>query len=585
MKSMEHSKTPTFDALLQPILDSLVPHVRTCRQKGLSQFCEGEFQIVDKDIEFLRLLRVPPPTLCPTCRRQKRFSFVNRCYFYKRPNHSPEANGALMISNVPPNSPLTVVDLEYYRSPKWDPTTFGTTFDDSLPFFKQFMDLRLKVPQPGILRHPTNINYEYSLNGKNSKDVYCSSGIFDSENVWYTTFATYVRQVMDSQKIYRSENIYEGIFAGHDNNCKFIYYSNDCIDSQFLYDCRNCQNCFGCVNLRNKSYCWFNEQLTKEEYKQRLAALRLDTISGQKEMKKKFWEFVHQHPVLASRSTQAVDCDGVLIVNCKDCTHCVSIEKSEHERYCDSTISHKDSMDLYASGASQLMYESAGSGGQCANVKFAVISKSCVDCEYVINCNNCQNCFGCIALENKKYCIFNKQYEPEEYYKELDRIKSQMLKNGEYGEFIPYRFSAFAYNGSDVDIAYSVPKEEVEKLDALWQEYIEIDTTGLKTISVSKLPDSIDDVTDDILSLAIICEVTGKPFRVIKTELEYYRKNKIPLPTVHPYERSKQKFAFMGNHIMRRDICASCGTDLETIYPESDGWKLYCTDCFQREVL
>ncbi len=160
-----------------------------------------------------------------------------------------------------------------------------------------------------------------------------------------------------------------------------------------------------------------------------------------------------------------------------------------------------------------------------------------------------------------------------------------MLKNGEYGEFIPYRFSAFAYNGSDVDIAYSVPKEEVEKLDALWQEYIEIDTTGLKTISVSKLPDSIDDVTDDILSLAIICEVTGKPFRVIKTELEYYRKNKIPLPTVHPYERSKQKFAFMGNHIMRRDICASCGTDLETIYPESDGWKLYCTDCFQREVL
>ncbi len=582
---METSKTPQFDSLLDNIFTDLVPHIRTCRQKGASKFCEEEFEIIAKDIEFLTMLRVPPPTLCPTCRRQKRFSFVNRCYFYKRPNNAPGAGGIPMISNVPPNSPFVVYDLEYYRSPNWDPGTYAVAYDENSLFFKQFMDLRLKVPQPGILRHPTNINYEYSLNGKNSKNVYCSSGIFDSEDVWYTTFATYVRQVMDSQKIYRSENVYEGIFSGHVSNCRFVYYSNDCIDSQFLYDCRNCQDCFGCVNLRNKTYCWFNEQLTKEEYKKRLAKLKLDTISGLKEMKSLFWGFVRSHPVLASRSMQAIDSDGVVIVNCKDCTKCVSVEKSEHERYCDSTISHKDSMDLYASGASQLMYESAGSGGQCANVKFAVISKSCVDCEYVINCSNCQNCFGCIALENKKYCILNRQYEPEEYFKELDKIKLKMLIEGEYGEFLPYRFSAFAYNGSDVDVAYSVSEDEVAKLDALWQEYIEIDTTGLKTISASELPNSINDVTDDILSFAIICEVTGKPFRVIKTELDFYRRYKLPLPTIHTYERTKQKFAYMGNHLMRKDVCESCAKGLETIYPKGEGWRLYCEECFRSEVL
>jgi hypothetical protein len=480
---------------------------------------------------------------------------------------------------------VLVPHTRVYRSPAWDPTSYGISFDQNTPFFKQFFDLRLRVPQPGILKHPSNVNYEYSLNGKNSKNVYCSSGIFDSEDIWYTTFATVSRQVMDSQKAYKAENSYELFFTKHSNNTDFAYYSQDCIDSQFLYDCRNCQNCFGCVNLRNKQHCFENEQLSKEAYTEKVQSLKLHTRSGLKAMRIRFWDFVKTHPVLASRSSQAIDSEGVIITNCKDCTHCVSIDKSEHERYCDSTITHKDSMDIYASGASQLMYESSGSGGQCANVKFAVISKSCVDCEYVINCNNCTNCFGCIALENKKYCIFNKQYEPEAYFTELDTIKTEMLKSGEYGEFLPYRFSAFAYNGSDVDVAYSLSKEQIEKIGALYQDDMDIDTTGLATITVSELPDSINDVTDDILSLAILCEVTGKPFRVIKTELEFYRKHQLPLPTVHPYERMKRKFDYMGRHLMRWDVCESCQKDIETIYPKAEGWRLYCAECYQREVL
>ena len=160
-----------------------------------------------------------------------------------------------------------------------------------------------------------------------------------------------------------------------------------------------------------------------------------------------------------------------------------------------------------------------------------------------------------------------------------------MLLGGEYGEFFPYRFSAFAYNNSDVEIAYPLTHEQVEKIDALWQDYIEVDTTGLKTIAVSDLPDSIHDVTDDILSFAIICEKTGKPFRVIATELEFYRKHLIPLPTIHPYERMKHMFSYMGNHLMRKDVCQSCGVNVDTIYPAGEGWKLHCTDCYQREVL
>jgi hypothetical protein len=111
-------------------------------------------------------------------------------------------------------------------------------------------------------------------------------------------------------------------------------------------------------------------------------------------------------------------------------------------------------------------------------------------------------------------------------------------------------------------------------------------TSKLISQDSKQLPDSIFDVTDDILSVAIICEKTGKPFRIIKSELEFYRRHKLPLPTIHPYERIKKMFSYMGNHLAINGVCDSCEAKLETIYKKEEGWqKLYCAECFQREVL
>jgi hypothetical protein len=48
---------------------------------------------------------------------------------------------------------------------------------------------------------------------------------------------------------------------------------------------------------------------------------------------------------------------------------------------------------------------------------------------------------------------------------------------------------------------------------------------GTQTINTQKLPNMINEVSDDILSKAIICEVFGRPFRIVKPELEFYRKH------------------------------------------------------------
>ncbi len=578
------SKTPKFDKLLDDILEKIVPHERECAQKDISKYCEKKFKIIDEDIKFYKLLRVPPPKCCPTCRRQRRFAFNNRINLYKRKDDAPGAINDI-VSYVPPVSPLTVYNLDYYRSAKWDPVFYAKNYDSNISFFDQFFDLRLMMPQYAIVRHPSSIDSEYSLNGRNLKNGYLVSGGSNSENIWYSIFLNNSKEIMASHDVSSCERCYETFLVKNLNTCAFCYFTNNSINSYFLFDCRNCQDCFCCVNLRNKKYCFFNKQLSKEEYEKRVEELKIYTRSGIKKTLEKFWQFVKSNPVRASRSVSAINSTGVLLINSKNCQDAHSCENAEHERHVTHVKDHKDSMDIYASGNSELLYEVSSVGANTSNVKFSQGSKNVSDCEFIVNCHNCSNCFACVGLENKSYYIFNKPYEPEAYSKELDNVKTSMLLRGEYGEFFPYKFSTFSYNGSEAELSYPLSIKEIERIGSIYQPDIEIDIGDIEVLKVEDVPDSIYDIDDNILGRAIICEKTGRPFKVIKSELEFYRKLKFPIPTIHPLERMKKTFNYLGNNLKYNGICKKCGIELETIYKESEGWeKLYCEKCYQQEV-
>lgn len=578
------SKTPQFDKLLDEIFKKIVPHERECIYRDISRYCEKRFKIIDEDIEFYKMLRVSPPKCCPTCRRQRRFAFNNRINLYKRKDNAFQTEKNI-ISYVPPISPLIVYNLDYYRSFVWDPVSFAIKYDPTQIFFDQFYNLRIKIPQYAIVRDPSSINSEYSLNGRNLKNGYLVSGGRFSENVWYSIYINDSREIMDSQDTHNCEQCLEVILAKNLNRCFFCYFSSDCLDSYFLYDCRNCQNCFGCTNLRNKKYCFFNKQLSKDEYEKKVKSCNLDSRLGLKKAKESFWEFVKSNPVRASRSIRAIDSSGVLIINSKNCHNVTSCENAEHERYVDMVMDHKDSMDVYSSGNSELLYEVSAVGANTTNVKFSFASKNISNSEFVINCHNCHFCFACIGLENKDYHIFNYPYKPEEYFKELDKIKSSLLNKEEYGEFFPYRFNTFAYNGSEADLSYPLSSiEEIKKLGALYQPSIEIETKGIKILKDEDVPNFIGEVKNDILDKAIICEKTGRPFKIIESELEFYRKFKLPLPTLHPLERMKNSFKYLGNNLSFRGTCEKCGLKLETIYEPLEKWHLYCESCYNKEV-
>ncbi|MEI8092158.1 MAG: hypothetical protein WCG98_08435 [bacterium] len=69
---------------------------------------------------------------------------------------------------------------------------------------------------------------------------------------------------------------------------------------------------------------------------------------------------------------------------------------------------------------------------------------------------------------------------------------------------------------------------------------------------------SIDSVTDDILKVAIACKVTQKPFRIIKQELDFYRRHHIPLPRKHPDVRHQKRMDERPTRELHLRHCDKC---------------------------
>jgi len=573
-----------FNALIEKVLSGLVPRKIACPQSEISKYCEKEFEITNEDINYLKRFKVPAPKLCPTCRRQRRYVFINQIDIFKRgcgaPGHSEK-----VISTIPSVSPYVTYDVDYYRNGGWDPILYGKDFDSLASFFSQFESLRRVVPHIAITSDPSNINSDYSVNGKNLKNGYRVTGGRNSENIWYTVVVFDSREIMDGFYVTKCENCYEIVVSSNCYNSDFIYFSDGCVDCKFMYDCKNCTDCIGGVNLRNAKYVFWGEQLSKDEYGKRAKDFSICSRKKLEEYKNKFWDMVKKSPVRGPRLLDAPGCTGVLTGSSKNCVESIGCFKSEDSRYCDMLTKTKDAMDASASSGGEGFYQTISVGSDSSDMKFSVLAKNSSQCEFVINCKNCTNCFACVGLENKSYSIFNKQYEKEEYFKEIDKIKSQMLEKGEYGEFLPTPLSCFAYNTSNAYDCFPLTQQEAKKLGSFWQLEEETDTAGSMVISVNDLPDDIKDVDGSILKNAIKCKVTGKLFRIVATELEYLKKRNIALPTVHPKERMLDRFAKISSYRKNKDVCQKCGVSIESIYPNDAGWIVWCDDCYKKEFI
>lgn len=580
------SKTPHFDSILDVLLAGLVPHTRKCIWAGMHPHCESDFDITDKDIEFLTLLRVPTPSYCPTCRRIRRGAFMGTNRLFKRscdvPGHSES-----VISVLPPECPFPVYDYMHFISDAFDPFSFGTTYTKGESPLEVLHALRRIFPMPSFLnRDSLSINSEYSNGGRNLKNGYFAFGCFSSENMWYSNFSLKSKDVMDSRSIRYSEFVYHSLSSDYVYKSSYIYFSSHIIESMFLFDCRNCDYCFGCVNLRNKKYCIFNEQYTKEDYESFIASITPLSRDHIVQFQEKFWTLVKKLPMNASHNIGSSNVSGVGLVHSNDVYDIVDADNSQHVRYAEGILSHKDSMDiLFSGGHSHNLYSTMNVGSESSNVKFSVSSKFCTDCEFVFNSKNLSNCFMCFGLQNKSYCILNIQYTPEEYCVLLDELKTAMLSRGEYGDGLGFEFSAQPYNFSTVGATYPLDVNFIRQHGGYVISEPETNMGDMDVVDATMIPLTITGVTSDILNKAIMCTQTHRPFRIIASELEFYKVMGLPLPVLHPTYRMGILAVLRPTSKKYKTICAQCGDTIDSLFNPIDGYTLYCEKCYQQEVI
>jgi hypothetical protein len=178
----------------------------------------------------------------------------------------------------------------------------------------------------------------------------------------------------------------------------------------------------------------------------------------------------------------------------------------------------------------------------------------------------------------------NKQYTKGQYEDLREKFIAHMRKTGEWGQYFPKDFSCYGYNESTVSEYWPMTREEALKEGFQWRDAPEEQPEVSRVIPASALPDSVDDIPDDVLQWAIRCAKTSKPFRVIKQELDFYRQQRLPLPRLHPNERYAERMQLSNPFRLWKRPCKKCGREMETTYAPERPEVVYCEECYLKEV-
>ncbi len=548
------------------------------------QNCKKDFIIEPDDFAFYEKMKVPAPKWCPECRLVKRLAWRGERSLFKRKCNLCGKDKILLYS---PDSPYTVYCKDCWYSDKWDSESYGRDYNFSKPFFEQFKELFLKVPRMGIIQQGNVVNSDYTNRASDNKDCYLIFAANKNENCSYGTSLWGAKDSLDNYNLRSSELCFECVDCFGCNRLMYSRECNTCSNSSFLLNCRNCTDCFGCVNLRNKNYCIFNEQFTKEDYKNQIEKFLPKTRGEVESIIKKMAGFSAKHIVPWMVENHSADVSGNWLEECKNTKAAFNCERAEDGKYLFGITDGKDVMDYtYWGQFSELIYECSSIGRQCSQVFF---SNECWDqlirAQYCVNCHSSSDLFGCVGLRKKQYCILNKQYTKEEYEKLVAQIKEQPF----YGSTFPLDMYAFAYNETIAQELFPISKEEALKQGYRWANS-EAKNHNI-TLKAENVPESIGGVGDEILKEVIGCAHAGKcnhqcteAFKVTPSDLNFYKRMGIPIPQLCPNCRHFARLSQRTPIKLWHRKCAKCGKEIETSYAPDRPEIVYCKQCYNLEV-
>jgi hypothetical protein len=550
---------------------------QTCRR------CKKDFSIDENDQIFYQKMKVPNPTECPDCRFMCRAMWRNETTLYSRTCDLCQKN---IISMYNPKSPYVVYCNDCYRSDTWDARDYAQDYDMSKSFFEQLDELLKKVPKNTLgisTGDGQNVNTEYANMISGCKNCYLVFNTSPAEDLLYSrgvrngNFSSDIYFGVDFENCYQSINIFKSSYVYFGQNIQ------SCIDSYFILNCSNLINCFGCVNLRNKSNCWFNEQLTKDEYDSRLSKV-LGSYSELEKYRKEFEHFALQFPQRESQNIKTVDSVGNYLTECKNVKQSFEVTKSEDCKYIFASKVIKDSLGTTGYGTNSEQLLEVVATGYSSNVIGTYWAENSQRIMYSYEPRNCQDSIGCDSLKNAQYCILNKQYTKEEYETLRAHIVDELSRDGDYGLMLPPELSPFGYNETIGNDNMKLTKERAIELGFKWQEDIQ-KTVGKETIQPENLEDTINDVLDTITDEILRCIDCSRNYKITEQELFFYKKVKLPIPRKCFFCRHHDRIEKRGPYKFWKRNCALCNKDIETNFSPDRPEIIYCEECYRREVL
>ncbi|MFA6523705.1 MAG: hypothetical protein WCS85_05045 [Candidatus Peribacteraceae bacterium] len=542
--------------------------------------CRSAFMTQPLEKEFLKKVDLPEPTLCPACRMQGRFAWRNERKLYHR---KCDLTGKQIISVYAPDSPYKVYDQHEWHTDKWDAMEQGRDFDFNRPFFGQFDALIRSTPKLSLFTSQ-NVNSDYTNGAQQDKNCYMIFVSDHNEDCYYSYAIDSCKDCLECLNCVRSTLLIECIDCSESYNLAHCEKCHNCRDGYFLSDCKNCSDCFGCFGLRGKKHCIFNEQHTKEDYTRKLTELNTGntaTLRAAEAVFRKRAALQQIHQSIDGNGNENVTGDH--IVNCGNCVECYDSADLQDCGYLIFSFKSKDCFDGHVVvDKCELTYGTISTINQY-NTQFTFVSFYSKNSQYLDHCQYCEDCFACSALTRKRFCILNKQYTEKEYRALRERIIERMKKSGEWGQPLPAELSPFGYNETVAQEYFPLSKRETLGRGWKWRDDIEGQTSAYQG-PATQIPMDIKDASDDITKKILLCEKTGKAYKIIPEELRLYREHKLPLPRLSFEQRHLDRISRRNPRKLWARECMKCGKDIQTTYVPARQEKVYCESCYLKEV-
>jgi len=443
----------------------------------------------------------------------------------------------------------------------------------------QLNELSVAVPHNSLITSNC-VNSDFTNYFLNSRNCYLVFGGSHNENIMYGKFVVGSKNLMDCLSVGNCELCYEGNSSYGCYGCRFFVQCRNCSDCLMTEECLGCRNCIACFGLRNKEYCFLNKYIGKEKFEE--LATKYKTLSQMDivDLKAKLAKLSVDLPHVQSHIYASEGCSGDNVLNCKNCEYAFDATNCEDCKYINFTpfANHCRDGIFSAPGPTEFCYQTCSVVGNSNSMSIFMVWNSGAHIYYSMECHGCSDCFGCVGLKNKKYCIFNKQYSKEEYEKLVGRIIEQMGED--WGQFLDPKLSSFGHNEAVGQEYFQISKEEALKAGFKWRD----EENKKYQEATYKIPGVITEVPDDVVDKVLACENCGKNYRIIPEELKFYRLIGIPLP-LNCYDcRHMKRIAYRPDFFLHKRKCAKCGKEMESVYAPERPEKVYCEECYLKEV-